>query len=69
MGGAVGNLIDRIFLGGVRDFIYFIFVPNFPTFNVADSFLLIGTILFAIYAIFIYKPQEKDKNESTNKNI
>ena len=33
LGGAIGNLIDRIALGGVRDFIYFQFMPNFPTFN------------------------------------
>ncbi len=64
LGGAVGNLIDRIFLGGVRDFIYFIFAPNFPTFNLADSFLLIGCILFAIYAFFIYKPKEKENNDA-----
>lgn len=64
LGGAVGNLIDRIFLGGVRDFIYFIFAPNFPTFNLADSFLLVGCILFAIYAFFIYKPKEKGKNDT-----
>lgn len=61
IGGAVGNLIDRIFLGGVRDFICFDFWPSFPTFNVADSFLCIGVVLFAIYLIFFY---DKKKDES-----
>lgn len=61
VGGAIGNFIDRIFLGGVRDFIFFDFWKSFPTFNVADSFLFVGTILLVIYIIFIYKPKGKEK--------
>lgn len=61
VGGAIGNFIDRIFLGGVRDFIFFDFWKNFPTFNIADSFLFVGTILLVIFIIFIYKPKEKEK--------
>ena len=61
VGGAVGNLIDRLFLGGVRDFIYFDFWQIFPTFNVADSFLFIGTVFLVIYTIFIYKPKDDKK--------
>lgn len=41
IGGAVGNLIDRIFLGNVRDFIAFNF---WPAFNIADAALTIGAI-------------------------
>ena len=63
VGGAIGNFIDRIFLGGVRDFIFFGFWPSFPTFNVADSFLFIGTVLMVIYAIFIYKPKNEDRKK------
>lgn len=61
VGGAIGNLIDRLFLGGVRDFIYFDFWQIFPTFNVADSFLFIGTVFLVIYTIFIYKPKDDKK--------
>lgn len=64
IGGTIGNLIDRLFLGGVRDFIYFDFYINYPTFNLADTFLLIGLTLFVVFIIFIYKPkgnQEKQK--------
>ncbi len=50
LGGAFGNLIDRIFLGYVRDFIKFSFF-NF-TFNLADAFLTVGVVLFLIYLIF-----------------
>lgn len=61
VGGAIGNIIDRIFLGGVRDFICFEFWQDFATFNVADSFLFVGTVLLVIYTIFIYKPKEREK--------
>lgn len=67
LGGAVGNLIDRIFLGGVRDFIFFEFMPNFPTFNVADSFLCIGFILLIIFVLFVYKSKDENKKDSKNK--
>ena len=52
LGGAVGNLIDRIALGYVRDFINFSFWPSFPTFNFADSFLCVGVVLMCVYLIF-----------------
>lgn len=56
MGGAVGNLTDRIVRGSVVDFLDFYFGSyNFPTFNIADSFIVIGTILLAFYMFFIYK--------------
>jgi signal peptidase II len=41
-GGAVGNLIDRVYSGEVVDFIKF---PHFPAFNVADSSITIGVLL------------------------
>jgi|SRR3989344_3042000 len=44
--GGIGNLISRIFLGHVIDFIYFTF---FPTFNIADSAISIGAITLIIY--------------------
>lgn len=50
--GAVGNLIDRAFLGYVRDFIY-VNIP-FATFNIADACLVVGTIIMAWYILFIH---------------
>jgi len=47
LGGAVGNLIDRIYLGQVIDFIR---LPYWPTFNLADVFIVLGVILgFTLY--------------------
>lgn len=47
-GGIIGNLIDRIRFGYVFDFINFHF---WPVFNFADSFIMIGVILFFIKQI------------------
>ncbi|MCX7711068.1 MAG: signal peptidase II [Clostridia bacterium] len=64
LGGALGNFIDRVRVGSVTDFLDFWFGSyNFPTFNVADSFVVVGTILLAIYMLFIYKEPEKTSVE------
>lgn len=55
--GAVGNLIDRIRLGYVVDFIYVSFI-DFPVFNVADMYVTISTALIIISALFIYRDDE-----------
>ena len=46
IGGALGNLYDRIFRGFVIDFIAFSF---WPVFNLADAFLCIGIFLFVAF--------------------
>lgn len=48
--GAIGNLIDRIIRGYIVDYINFTF---WPAFNLADSFVVIGSILLGFYVIFI----------------
>ena len=50
LGGAVGNLIDRIRLGEVVDFID---VGAWPVFNLADSAVVVGIILIIYYFLFI----------------
>jgi signal peptidase II len=49
IGGALGNIIDRLYQGYVVDFLH-VYVGNFqwPTFNVADSFISIGVVLLII---------------------
>lgn len=52
LGGILGNLVDRIFLGYVVDFIHFKFGSyHFPVFNIADIGIVIGT--FIIISIMI----------------
>ena len=53
-GGAIGNFIDRVRFGFVVDFIDVRFGSfyNFPIFNVADSFVVCGTILMILLILF-----------------
>lgn len=72
IGGAIGNLIDRAFLGYVRDFIATEFI-EFPVFNVADMFVTVGGLLLAVMLIFtkaghefifaVFPEFERKKNE------
>lgn len=55
LGGTIGNLIDRLRLGYVTDFIDFGF---WPAFNVADSAIVIGVIIFA-YSLLSLARAEK----------
>ena len=57
IGGSIGNLIDRIVRGAVVDFLDFkIFGYNYPIFNLADTFIVLGVFLLLI-SMF-----RKDKN-------
>lgn len=51
LSGAIGNLIDRVALGYVRDFIAFDFI-NFPVFNFADSCITVGAVLLVVSVLF-----------------
>lgn len=72
--GDIGNLIDRAFYpNGVIDFIKFQFGSyNFPTFNLADAYLVIGVIILLIAVLFEdvidKKKKEKAKNIASNDN-
>ena len=64
LGGTLGNYFDRIFLGGVRDFIYFKSI-DFAIFNMADVAITVGTIMIAIYLLVdIIKDLKKEKKEN-----
>lgn len=58
MGGAIGNLLDRLLLGRVTDFIY-VKIINFAIFNVADSFVSVGAVLLCVYMLFIHEKYAK----------
>lgn len=49
LGGIFGNLIDRIFLGYVRDFLSFKIINyQYPVFNLADTAIVLGVLLLVI---------------------
>ena len=64
LGGALGNLIDRIFMGSVTDFIWCDFpdviMIRWPIFNIADSSIVIAIVLMIASTIFI-KETHKEK--------
>lgn len=55
LGGAVGNLIDRVFRGEVVDFLHFRLWGGYqwPDFNLADSFIVVGVALLVIELLAI----------------
>ena len=53
LGGALGNVIDRVILGHVVDFLYFHYQGySFPAFNVADSAISVGAFLLIWDSLF-----------------
>lgn len=65
IGGALGNLIDRVFRGYVVDFISFtLFNKEMAIFNVADIFICVGVFL---YAYIVIKDGVKDGKNSSRK--
>ncbi|MDR0890482.1 MAG: signal peptidase II [Oscillospiraceae bacterium] len=57
VGGAIGNLIDRIATGAVTDMICLDFI-SFPVFNVADCFVTCGCVLLFVYILFFDRKKE-----------
>ncbi len=64
VGGGIGNLVDRIGLGYVRDFIQFAFWKDFAVFNVADTFVTVGVFMLVIVLIvMLVKEGNKNRKE------
>lgn len=62
LSGAIGNLIDRIIIGKVVDFLDFYYKTyHFPAFNVADSCITVGVALIIIDILFFSKKRDNDK--------
>ena len=65
LGGALGNLWDRVVLGYVRDFIS-VYYGNwhFPVFNVADVAISVGAVMLVIELMF-FKDRDSDSSETS----
>ena len=58
LAGAWGNVIDRMFRGYVVDYFETVFI-RWPVFNVADIYVVVGTIILAYAFIFVVKDEPK----------
>lgn len=66
LGGAIGNLYDRIVLGYVVDFIVWHYQHyQWPTFNIADSAICVGAALL-IYDMLFVQPKQSKPQADTN---
>lgn len=64
LGGAIGNVIDRIWLGYVVDFIQVYYQQWYwPAFNIADSAICIGVAMLIIDSIREYRAERRNKSE------
>ncbi len=70
LSGAMGNLIDRIFMGKVTDFLDFDFfnisignwhIDRWYVFNIADSCIVVGVILLLIYYLFVEQSAKSEE--------
>lgn len=70
LGGAVGNLVDRLFLGYVTDFLQvdlgIPFFDPFPSFNVADAAITVGAVLLIIDSLFYSGREERARAEKSD---
>lgn len=73
--GGLGNFIDRLIHGYVVDFIQVLFF-EFPVFNVADCYVVIGSVLLLVFFLFMYddkkvpvagKTEETHEDDSTDR--
>ena len=68
LGGAVGNLLDRIARGAVTDFVDFYFgTYHWHTFNVADSAITVGIALMVLGSFFHQEPREVAAGSSSDR--
>jgi lipoprotein signal peptidase len=58
LAGTMGNLYDRIVFQGVRDFLYYYYLVNWPVFNIADCCLVCGAFVLLAQA-FLTSPAAK----------
>lgn len=59
IGGAIGNMIDRLHAGQVTDFIQLYFHQwSYPVFNLADCGITVGAVMLIVFGLFADKPAD-----------
>lgn len=61
--GGIGNNVDRVKFGYVRDFIQFAFWEDFPVFNIADSFITVGVFMLIVVLIVMLVQEGKQSQK------
>lgn len=70
LAGTVGNLIDRVRLGAVIDFLDFYYKGwHFPTFNVADACITVSAVVLFFYVMFKYDKDLENYNLKIQNNV
>ena len=64
LGGGLGNMIDRVWHGYVVDMLDISPLFEYPVFNLADCFVVVGAVLGAVYYLWFY--EKYDKKERTD---
>jgi signal peptidase II len=65
LAGTLGNLYDRLVFHGVRDFFKWVYLYDFPVFNVADSCLVCGASLLLLQAFFASHDEKNTTSSAT----
>lgn len=62
IGGALGNMIDRLLYGAVVDFLDFhLGKYHWPAFNIADSAIFVGVVMLLLDGMFFSVPEKKEE--------
>jgi signal peptidase II len=65
IGGALGNIVDRLHFRAVADFLDFhIMGWHYPAFNLADSFISIGIVILVVNSLF-FDPKNRERNKKS----
>lgn len=69
LGGTLGNLYDRVVFSGVRDFLHYNFLFDFPVFNLADCCLVCGASLLLLQAFYLNHEPAQQPDATTTATV
>ena len=69
LGGGLGNMIDRVWHGYVVDMLDISPLFEYPVFNLADCFVVVGAVLGAVYYLWFYDKYDKKERTHGHKDL